>query len=106
MSTPKVVLCTGSNQGLGYWVIQVAALRQPANTYILCSRNVDAGKEAIQKIRDAGVKSILDLIQLDVTNDDHIAAAVEHVQQKYGKLDGTSSEISINCPRLIGLQSS
>ena len=67
---------------------QVAALREPTNSYILCSRNLDAGKEAIQKLKDAGVTAKIDLLQLEVTSDDQIAAAVKFVEDTYGRLDG------------------
>ena len=85
---PKIVLCTGANQGLGYWVIQVAALRDSASTYILCSRNLDNGRAALQKLKDAGVTAKVDLLQLEVTDDDHIAAAAKYVKETYGRLDG------------------
>lgn len=84
----KIVLVTGANQGLGLGVVEVAGLRYPSNTYILCSRNVENGKSAIAKLNEAGVKAKVDLVQLEVTNDDHIAAAVKHVESTYGRLDG------------------
>lgn len=49
-----------------------------------------SGDEAVKKLRDSGVKAAIDVIQLDVTNDDHIEAAVSFVEKKYGKLDGES----------------
>ncbi|TFK87094.1 short chain dehydrogenase/reductase family protein [Polyporus arcularius HHB13444] len=88
MSTSsKIVLCTGANQGLGYWIIQVAALRDPTSTYILCSRSLENGKAALQKLKDAGVTAKVDLLQLEVTDDDQIAAAAKYVQETYGRLD-------------------
>ncbi|KAL1877677.1 hypothetical protein Plec18167_004643 [Paecilomyces lecythidis] len=83
----KIVLCTGANQGLGFAVVQVAALRYPEDTYILCSRDLSAGQNAVQKLRDMGVTAKIDLVQLEVTNDEQIEAAVEHVSTTYGKLD-------------------
>ncbi|KAE8151105.1 short chain dehydrogenase/reductase family protein [Aspergillus avenaceus] len=85
--TQNIVLVTGANQGLGFAIIQVAALRHPTNTYILCSRDLNAGNQAIQKLRDLGVTARIDLVQLEVTNDDQITAAVHHVTTTYGKLD-------------------
>lgn len=82
----KVILCTGANQGLGFSILQVAALRYPENTYILCSRDMSAGQEATQKL--GGVTAKIDLVQLDVTNDEQITAAVDYVATTYGKLDG------------------
>lgn len=90
MAPSKIVLCTGANQGLGFSIIQVAALRDPASTYILCSRNLDSGKEALQKLKDAGVTAKVDLVQLEVTNDEQIAAAAKHVEDTCGRLDSES----------------
>ncbi|KAF3481810.1 short chain dehydrogenase/reductase family protein [Arthroderma uncinatum] len=83
----KIVLVTGANQGLGLAVIESAGLRSPNDTYILCSRDIEKGNSAITHVREAGVKANLDLVQLDVTNDDQIAAAVRYVETKYGRLD-------------------
>ena len=88
MSSPKIVLCTGANQGLGLAIIQVAALRDPASTFILCSRNLNSGKEALQKLKDAGVTAKVDLVQLEVTDDVQIASAAKYVEDTYGRLDG------------------
>ncbi|KAH8693052.1 short chain dehydrogenase/reductase family protein [Talaromyces proteolyticus] len=83
----QIVLVTGANQGLGYSVIKVAGQRWPQNTYLLCSRNLEAGKQAIEKLQRSGVSAKIDLIQLDVTDDDQIAAAAKYVESTYGKLD-------------------
>ena len=91
--TSKVVLVTGANQGLGYAIVQVSALRQPSYTYILCSRDVKKGKEAVQQLKDAGVTATVDLLQLDVTDDEQIAAAVKYVDSTYGRLDGMASSV-------------
>jgi NAD(P)-dependent dehydrogenase (short-subunit alcohol dehydrogenase family) len=91
-ATPsEIVLVTGANQGLGLAVIEVAGLRYPNKTYILCSRNMENGNSAITKLRQAGVKAKVDLVQLEVTNDDDIAAAVKHVETEYGRLDGKNT---------------
>ena len=86
--TGKIVLVTGANQGLGLATIQVAAQREPSSTYILACRKTEAGEDAVKQLRDSGVKSELDVIQLDVTNDDHIIEAAKYVETKYGRLDG------------------
>ncbi|KAI1075023.1 short chain dehydrogenase/reductase family protein [Whalleya microplaca] len=87
MAAQKIVLVTGANQGLGHAVIEVAGLRYPDNVYILCSRDLEKGKAAAAKLREQGVKARVDVIQLEVTNDEHIAAAVQHVSTTYGRLD-------------------
>ncbi|KAK4690229.1 hypothetical protein P7C71_g6509, partial [Lecanoromycetidae sp. Uapishka_2] len=85
--THKVILCTGANQGLGFEIIYVSALRDPSATYILACRNVTAGHEAVQKLRDMKITAALEVVQLDVTSDDQIEAAAEWAKKKYGRLD-------------------
>ncbi|CAI7661387.1 unnamed protein product [Penicillium palitans] len=87
LNNSKTVLVTGSNQGLGLAVLEVAGLRYPSNTYILCARDIDKGSQAILQLRDRGVTAPIDLVELDVTNDDQITAAVRYVERKYGRLD-------------------
>jgi NAD(P)-dependent dehydrogenase (short-subunit alcohol dehydrogenase family) len=88
MSFPRVVLCTGANQGLGFAILQVAALRDPFPIYILACRNVALGNEALNQLRGEGIKAEIEVLQLDVTDDEHIISAVKFVESKYGKLDG------------------
>lgn len=85
----KVVLITGANRGLGYSVLQVAGARNPSTTYILCSRDLQAGNKAKEQLQSEGIKANIDVLKLDVTKDDEIMEAIKHVTIKYGKLDGT-----------------
>ena len=105
MSLSKVVLVSGANQGLGFEVVHVTALREPASTYILACRNTKAGEEAVHKLRELGVKSELEVIELDVTNDSQIEAAVKHVESKYGKLDSRSKGCQIETASLAAARS-
>ncbi|EMD93858.1 hypothetical protein COCC4DRAFT_155115 [Bipolaris maydis ATCC 48331] len=86
-SSNKIVLVTGANQGLGLAIIEVAGKRYPSNMYILCARDIKKGQEAVQQLRERGCSAAIDVVELDVTNDDHIAAAVKHVDIQYGRLD-------------------
>jgi NAD(P)-dependent dehydrogenase (short-subunit alcohol dehydrogenase family) len=87
-NSSKIVLVTGANQGLGLAIIEVAGKRYPSNTYILCARDIKNGHQAVHQLRDRGVSAAIDVVELDVTNDDHIATAVKHVDEQYGRLDG------------------
>lgn len=87
-AAPKIIICTGANQGLGFEIIYVSALRDPSSTYILACRNVAAGHEALQKLRSMKITAALEVVQLDVTSDEQIEAAAEWVRRKYGRLDG------------------
>lgn len=85
---PQIVLTTGGNQGLGFAIIQLIAQRLPSAIHILACRDVASGNNAVQKLRDQGIKSDIEVVQFDVTNDDHISKAVDHVKSKYHCLDG------------------
>lgn len=89
----KVVLITGANRGLGYAVLQVAGSREPSTTFILCSRDLESGEKAKSQLEQEGISAAIDVLRLDVTNDDQIMEAIQHVTVKYGKLDGMSREI-------------
>lgn len=87
-ASKKVILVTGANQGLGHAVIEVAGLQHPQDVFILCSRDVEKGTQAVKQLREAGVKATIDVVQLEVTDNEQIVAAVKHVQEHYGRLDG------------------
>lgn len=77
---PRIALVTGANQGIG---LQIATdLAASGLTVLLASRNLDRGKAAAQSI-DGDVRPI----QLDVTDEASIRAAVQQVEQQFGRLD-------------------
>jgi NAD(P)-dependent dehydrogenase (short-subunit alcohol dehydrogenase family) len=76
----RIAFVTGANQGIG---LQIATdLAANGLTVLLASRNLDRGKAAAQTI-------IGDVypIQLDVTDEASIRAAVAQVEQQFGCLD-------------------
>jgi NAD(P)-dependent dehydrogenase (short-subunit alcohol dehydrogenase family) len=89
-SVPQIILCTGANRGLGFEIVHVTALRAPSSVYILACRELSSGHEAVQELRKLGVTAKIEVVQLDVTKDEEIEAAVEFVRRKYGRLDGKS----------------
>jgi NAD(P)-dependent dehydrogenase (short-subunit alcohol dehydrogenase family) len=83
MSAIKVAIVTGSATGIGYETAILLA-RNGFRTYATM-RNIHKAKE-IQKI--AEVESLpLDVIQLDVTNDEPIAKAIDTVISESGRID-------------------
>ena len=101
----KIVLVTGANQGLGLAVIEVAGKRYPSNTYILCARDIEKGQQAVNQLRDSGVTAVIEVMELDVTNDDSIKACLATIRTNYGRLDGTSTHslktIQQECKEMI-----
>ncbi|MGF7151843.1 NAD(P)-dependent dehydrogenase (short-subunit alcohol dehydrogenase family) [Sphingomonas zeicaulis] len=77
---PRIALVTGANQGIG---LQIATdLAASGLTVLLASRNLDRGKAAAQAV-DGDVHPI----QLDVTDEASIRAAVARVEERFGRLD-------------------
>jgi len=76
----RIALVTGANQGIG---LQIATdLAAAGLTVLLASRNLDRGKTAAK-----GIEGDVHAIQLDVTDEVSIRAAVALVEQQFGRLD-------------------
>jgi NAD(P)-dependent dehydrogenase (short-subunit alcohol dehydrogenase family) len=87
MSANKaVVLITGGNNGIGLAGCQLFASK-PGYTCILASRSIDKGKKAVSDIEAQGNAESISLLQLDIASDTSIAAAVDEVKAKHGRLD-------------------
>ncbi|KAJ7641024.1 hypothetical protein FB45DRAFT_976103 [Roridomyces roridus] len=84
MSTSKIILVTGSNTGIGYSLVELLAAR--GHTVYLASRGEAAGLESVAKLKQ---EKNLDVkfVQLDVTDDTSIKAAVSTIEKAEGKLD-------------------
>lgn len=85
-SAPRTVLVTGGNNGIGLATCQLFAA-QPDYHCIMGSRSLDKGKKAIAEIQSSQGSDSISLVQLDITSDSSIAAAVDEVRSKHGSLD-------------------
>lgn len=82
MST--ITLVTGANQGIGFATASKLAKTHDHHV-IIGSRNAKAGAEAAAQIRaDGGSASS---VQLDLTSDTSIAAAVKTIETSHGRID-------------------
>ena len=87
MSSPRVVLVTGGNRGIGFAILQALATRSPTDHYILASRSLAKGQEALSQLRSLGIQSTITLLELDVTSDISIHSAVQTISKDNGRLD-------------------
>lgn len=83
-----IILVTGANRGIGFAIAQSTARRIPSATIVIGCRSVEAGSEAAEQLRSLGLKATFDVVQIDVENDKSIIAAMQTVEQRFGRLDG------------------
>ncbi|MCZ8511749.1 SDR family NAD(P)-dependent oxidoreductase [Paenibacillus filicis] len=80
MQDKPVALVTGANKGIG---LQIAKdLAAHGFTVLVGSRNLENGETAVKSV-GADARAL----QLDVTNQDSIAAAAERIRNEFGRLD-------------------
>ena len=79
----KIALITGANKGIGFEVAH--QLGQQGIQVLLGSRDEVRGKKAVEQLISENLP--VSLIQIDVTNQSTIDAAVTEVTNKYGHLD-------------------
>jgi len=97
MSTPKrIVLVTGGNNGIGFAACQLFA-SQPNYHTVMASRSLDKGQKALASIKSSSSSGNISLVQLDITSDDSIAAAVKEIESQHGRLDVLINNAGI-CP--------
>lgn len=85
--SPRTILITGANRGIGFSILQALATRSPSDHYLLAARSTENGESAIQELRKSGVQAEIDVLELDVASEPSIKAAEREVQKQYGRLD-------------------
>ncbi|CAF1505290.1 unnamed protein product [Rotaria magnacalcarata] len=83
INNDKIALITGANKGVGFEVAR--QLAQQGIQVLLGSRDEERGRKAVEKLISENLFS--SLIQIDVTNQSTIDAAVTEITTKYGRLD-------------------
>ncbi|MDT7784123.1 MAG: hypothetical protein QOF58_2542 [Pseudonocardiales bacterium] len=82
--TGKVVFITGASRGIGAAAARLFAAE--GASVVLAARSTDALDQIVKEIRADG--GVADAVTLDLADRDSIRAAVEHVEELHGRLDG------------------
>lgn len=81
----QVCLITGATRGIGKAVATTFAQADVKGLTIIDINRDEAAEETIRELEDKGV--IVDFIQGDASSEEVIKGAVDHMVEKYGKID-------------------
>jgi len=81
MTNETIALVTGANKGLGLETSR--RLAQQGMTVLLGVRDLGKGAQAVNALPDLAVTPV----ELDVTREDHIAAAKAYIENRFTRLD-------------------
>ncbi len=83
MTMTRVALISGANRGIGFEIARQLARKGVA--VVIGSRDLDKGRAAAQLIVDEGFTA--EAVQLEITDNTSILAAVGTVVQRHGRID-------------------
>ncbi|KAJ7353070.1 hypothetical protein DFH08DRAFT_738910 [Mycena albidolilacea] len=88
-SDKKVILITGANTGLGYEIVKALYATSVPYELIIGSRTLSKADDAIKILQSevASSPSTLSTLQIDVSSDTSLEAAVKTVEGKHGRID-------------------
>lgn len=93
-SAQSVILVTGGNNGVGLYTCTLLASQ--ANYHVIMgSRSLEKGEKALLDIQSRNPAGSISLVQLDITSDTSIAAAVKQIGEKHGRLDALINNAGI-----------
>jgi NAD(P)-dependent dehydrogenase (short-subunit alcohol dehydrogenase family) len=81
----RVAVVTGANTGLGYWTAEMLA--DKGAHVMLAVRNLDKGKDAVDRITAKSPKADVELQQLDLTSLDAIRKTAEELKAAHERID-------------------
>jgi carbonyl reductase 1 len=80
---PRLILVTGANKGIGFYVVKKLVQESPSNSTIILlgSRDLKRGQDAVIQLNSP---SNVHVLQLDTSSRDSIIHGIDEIKQKYG----------------------
>lgn len=109
MASPgkEIVLITGGNGGIGCEIARQLVRDHGQKFHVIIgSRKLTDGENAVKRLQGEGLGDAVEAVQLDVTDEDSLAAAAKAVGDKFGRLDvlhANVSEAGASTPTAVGL---
>lgn len=85
--TPKIVLVTGANTGIGFEAVKALYNSPQEYRIIVGSRDLQKGKAAIASLELSTSKNTLTHVQIDLTDDTSIENCYKTVTENFGRID-------------------
>lgn len=83
--SPRTILITRANGGIGFSVLQVSATRSPSDHHLLATLSTENGVLATQDLRKLAAE--VDVVELDIANESSIKVAEREIWKQYERLD-------------------
>ena len=89
MASPKIVVVTGGNNGIGYETVKALLLSSKPYHVLLGTRSLEKGKIAIETLHKEcpQLTNTVELIRIDLNSDESIEEAFEQVKARHQRLD-------------------
>lgn len=88
-STPKIVIVTGGNGGIGWEIVKALYVSEKPYYIFMGSRSASKGEEAKQLLEKAcpAAKNTIEVLPVDIDSDESIEQAFKQVESSRGSID-------------------
>jgi len=99
--SPRTVIVTGANRGIGYQIVKQLFSKPISRNIIMTIRDLTSGQKILDEIKNScpDSKSTLHVEQLDTSDDNSIDSFYNTIQTKYKKIDVLVNNAGVKQPK-------